>query len=87
MNQVITLLDQGEVAEAIRLLDLKIKDNSTDDHLYYIRGNAYYKLGDWQNAMQNYMEAAELNPDSPAQEALKMTQSILEFYNTDIYCQ
>ena len=29
--------------------------------------------------------SAELNPDGPAQEALKQLQDILNFYNTDLY--
>ena len=37
--------------------------------------------GDWQNALVNYMEAIELNPDSPAVAAKEMLEDILNFYN------
>jgi len=30
--------------------------------IYYNLGNNYYKLGDWQNAVQSYIKGLELNP-------------------------
>ena len=61
---------------------------SVDAHmLHYRLGNAYYQKGDWKQAIQHYMEACEINSDSPAREKLKMTYEILDFYNKDVYGQ
>ena len=57
------------------------------DEAYYLMGNAYRKLGDWQKALNNYQSAIELNPDSPALQARKMVMDILNFYNKDMYNQ
>lgn len=82
-----SLLRTGKVKEAIQLLNLKIEENKQNDELYYLRGNAYYKTNNWKEAIENYLEAISLNPESPAREAMKMAQNILDFYNKDIYCQ
>ena len=39
---------------------------------YFHLGNECRKKGDWQNALVNYMEAIELDPDSPAVAAKEM---------------
>lgn len=52
---------------------------------YYIRGNEYRRQGNWQEALNNYMEAIELDPESPAVEAKKMLDDILSYYNKDMY--
>ena len=36
-------------------------------------------------ALNNYMEAIALDPDSPAVQAKEMLESILNFYNKDAY--
>ena len=51
----------------------------------YERGNAFRKQGNWQEAINCYIEAIELNPDSPAVEAKVMLDDILNFYNKDAY--
>ena len=51
----------------------------------YERGNALRKQGNWQEAINCYIEAIELNPDSPAVEAKAMLDDILNFYNKDAY--
>ena len=68
------LINQGDVAEAIRQLDE-----------YLI--NAYRKQGNWQLALNNYQYAIDLNPDSPAREAYRMAMDILNFFNKDMYNQ
>lgn len=52
---------------------------------YYQRGNEFRKQGNWQEALNNYMEAIELDPDSPAVEAKQMLEDILNYYNKDMY--
>ena len=61
-------------------------ENATAE-AYYLRGNAYRKMGDWQGALNSYQEAIELNPESPAAEARNMVMDILNFYNKDMFNQ
>lgn len=52
---------------------------------YFREGNEYRKKGDFKNAMNCYLEAIELDPESPALEAKKMLEDIFNFYNKDAY--
>ena len=81
-------LNEGNVTVAIRKLDILIENSPPpSDELYYLRGNAYRKLGNWQLALNNYLEAIEHNPDSPALQAKDMMMDILNFYNKDMFNQ
>lgn len=86
-EQIKELISEGDIREAINLLDGLMGEECKDDELYYLRGNAYRKLCDWQQALNNYLEAISLNPESPAKEAHRMLMEILEFYNKDMYNQ
>ena len=52
---------------------------------YYEQGNAYRRQGQWHEAINCYIQAAELDPDSPAVEAKRMLDDILAFYHKDAY--
>lgn len=52
---------------------------------FYQLGNDLRRRGDYQAAMNAYMEAIALDPDSPAVEALCMLQDIMNFYHKDSY--
>lgn len=52
---------------------------------YFREGNEYRKKGDFKSAMNCYLEAIELDPESPALEAKKMLEDIFYFYNKDAY--
>ena len=52
---------------------------------YYQLGNEYRKKGNWQMALNNYMEAIAIDPDSPAVQAKEMLDDILNFYHKDYY--
>ena len=82
------LISQGEVEQAISLLDQYLQtDSPQQDEAFYLRGNAYRKQGNWQQALNNYRYAIDLNPKSPAKEAHRMVIDILNFYNKDMYNQ
>ncbi len=83
------LINQGDVAQAVVLLDALLQQDEfpEKDQAYYLRGNAYRKQGNWQQALNNYQYAIDLNPDSPAKEARRMVMDILEFYHKDMYNQ
>lgn len=81
------LIEEGEVEIAISTLNELIKNHPTCDEAYYLRGNAYRKQGNWQMAINSYLAAIEINPESPARQANNMMTDILNFYNKDMYNQ
>ena len=78
------LLEAEKYDEAIVMLDQMSCQN---DMLLYIRGNAKRKKGDWAGAINDFLAAKAVNPDSPASEAADMLSGILEFRNKDLYNQ
>ena len=48
-------------------------------------GNECRKNGNWQDAINNYMRASELDPGSPAVYAKQMLDDIMNYYNKDCY--
>jgi hypothetical protein len=82
------ILAEGRIDEAIRLLDEYITSApEQSDRAYYLLGNAHRKRGDWQLAINNYLEAMAINPESPAANAYAIANEILDFYNKDMYNQ
>lgn len=52
---------------------------------YYKLGNEYRRKGDWEHAIDNYLEAIALDPESPAVEAKQMLDDMFAFYCKDMY--
>lgn len=81
-------IEQGDIEEAINALTNFIRNDAhRNDEAYYLLGNAYRKKGDWQQALNHYLEAIDRNPQSPAVSARDMLMNILNFYNKDMYNQ
>ncbi|MDR2858796.1 MAG: tetratricopeptide repeat protein [Mediterranea sp.] len=82
------LINQGEIERAVEELDkwLLICTGNKDE-VYYLKGNAYRKQGNWQQALNCYQSAIELNPESPALYARDAVRDILNFRNKDMYNQ
>ena len=88
LDAIEVVLRDGSPDEAIRLLREYIASCGTPlDKAFYLLGNAYRKKGDWQGAINNYLEAMAINPDSPARNAYTIANEILDFYNKDMYNQ
>lgn len=79
------LIEANNIEGAISALNDYIVTNPNSDEAYYLLGNMYRKSNDWRNAIKNYCEAIELNPDSPAKEAYEACIEVLNFYNTDLF--
>ena len=87
-ERIRNLLASEKADEAIAELErFRTAGGTMDDELFYLLGNAWRKKGNWQMAMNNYLEAVALNPESPAQQALDIANEILDFYNKDMYNQ
>ena len=88
LNTIKELIKEGKLETAIEQLNAYIQSDTTqDDEPYYLLGNAYRKQSNWQMALNNYLEAMERNPESPATNAHQMMMDILNFYNKDMYNQ
>lgn len=88
LNTIKELINRGKADEAIETLNRFIESNpSPGDEAYYLLGNAYRKKGNWQMALNNYLSAIEINPESPAVHAREILMDILNFYNKDMYNQ
>ena len=80
------LLEEGSAEEVLKVTQSCLSKGA-DDEIYYLRGNAFMRLQNWQGAIECYLEALALNPESPARETMQMAEDILNFYNKDIYGQ
>ena len=88
LSNIKELIKEGKLDMAIEQLNAYIQSDTTqDDEPYYLLGNAYRKQSNWQMALNNYLEAMERNPESPAVNAHQMMMDILNFYNKDMYNQ
>ena len=52
---------------------------------YYRQGNEARKHSQWHEAINSYIQAIELDPDSPAVEAKRMLDDIMAYYCKDMY--
>lgn len=85
LTEIKALIDENRVGEAIEQLNAIIEKRPNDDALYFVRGNAFWKLGNRKHALDDYAVAADLNPDSPAAIAYKHALEIMDFFNKDMY--
>lgn len=70
--------------DAIRMLDEYIAANPGDDDALTIRGLRYWSAGKRSKAINDYLEAIRINPESRAREALRAANEILDYYNKDL---
>lgn len=52
---------------------------------YYKEGNHYRRMGDFRNAMNCYLKAVALDPESPAATARQMLSQQYAFFHKDYY--
>ena len=80
-------ITQGRTAEAMEKLDAALAFRPDDATLHYLRGNVFRKQGRWSDAINCYLAAEAIDPESPAAEARAMLDDIFAFYNKDMYNQ
>jgi tetratricopeptide (TPR) repeat protein len=84
-ERIRALINEEKLDEAMQGIDEIIAKNTNQEMAYYLKGNIYRKKQDWQNAINNYSAAIEINPSSVAVGAKDMCIEILNFFNTDMY--
>lgn len=86
LDEIRGWLHDGETDKAISgLKSLSATDCEQLDEVFFLLGNAYCKKNDWQQAINAYCQAVDINPNSPAKLAYERINEILNFYNHDIY--
>ncbi|MDE7508965.1 MAG: hypothetical protein K2M62_02455 [Muribaculaceae bacterium] len=72
--------------EAIALLDKWIAGHPEDVEAYTLRGMKHFGAGHRSAAIGDYLTALRLDPDNArARQALDYANSILDYYNKDLY--
>lgn len=71
--------------EAIKVLDEYISHNPRSEQAYTIRGMKHWGAGHRAAAINDFLAAIRINPESPAREALKASNEILDYRNKDLY--
>ncbi len=71
--------------EGLEKLTSYIESHPGDDEALTARGMQYWSMGNRAAAINDYLAAIEINPDSKAKMALKATNDILDFYNKDLF--
>ena len=89
IQEIKDMLSRSEGQEALNaaseIIESKSVSRGTLAHAYYLRGNAYRQQGNVRMALNNYLEAMELDPDGPAAEAYRHLQELLAYYHKDYY--
>ena len=78
MEEIKRLISENKLEEAIRLLDAYLTEQPRSDEAWFLLGNV-------RLALNSYLQAIEINPESPAQAAYDMAIKVLDFYNKDMY--
>ena len=71
-------------SEAILSLTQYISFHPDDDEALTIRGLRYWSLNKRKEAINDYLAAIKINPESRAKMALRFAYSILDYYNKDL---
>lgn len=85
LDKIKSLLLDNQTDIAISQLTELATNNPNDDNIFFLLGNAYCKENNWQQALNAYCQAIEINPDSPARLAYEHIQEIMSFFNHDLY--
>lgn len=71
--------------QTIALLDEYIAANPNDDEALTMRGIRHWSCNHRSEAINDYLAALKINPESKAKMAMQATYDILDFYNKDLY--
>lgn len=84
LQDIQTILADNKIDEAINELNALIAINPNNDEALFLRGKAFWRLGNRSRALTDYATAASINPDSPAVFALEQAREIEAFFNPDL---
>ncbi|MCM1452089.1 MAG: tetratricopeptide repeat protein [Clostridium sp.] len=79
------LIAYGQQKTAVEELNKLIEKEPENANWPYLRGRAYWQLGEKGKAMTDFEHALHLDPNSPAKLSLEMAHNVMEFFNPDIF--
>ncbi len=86
LDEINQKISQGlPPSDAIPLLDELLAAHPLDDEALLRRGMMHWSCGHRADAINDYLAAIDINPDSKARMALKTANEILDYYNKDLY--
>ncbi|MCM1152987.1 MAG: hypothetical protein NC328_04985 [Muribaculum sp.] len=86
LEEIKNKFDQGiDTKEGISLLNEYINQNPNDDEALTLRGLKQWSLGNRSEAINDYLAALKINPESKSKMAIKTAYEILNYYNKDLY--
>lgn len=77
-------IEGQEPTVVVRILDVYLQTHCDDEEAYITRGLNHWKLEHRREAINDYLKALELNPQSRAKTLLQFANSILDFYSKDL---
>ncbi len=86
-EEINAALAKGDAGLALRLADEAEGTDGESAELHYLRGKAHMRRSDWRQALNAFLAAERLDPQSPARECRLMLEDIMEFHNKDLYNQ
>lgn len=75
----------ADFEDAIQILSDYISTHPEEDEPLILRGMKYWGAGKRSLALNDYLAAIAINPQSRANQALRATQDILDYRNKDLY--
>ncbi len=86
LEEIKEAIRQGlDSQEGLKALTEFIAIHPNDDEALTARGMQYWSMGNRAEAINDYLSAIRINPESKAKMALKATNDILDYYNKDLY--
>ncbi|MGP1515840.1 MAG: tetratricopeptide repeat protein [Bacteroidales bacterium] len=85
LTRIRSLTDAEQYDKAIQELDIVLKENNKNDMAWYLKGNIFKKMENWQDAINCYTEAISINPKNPATTMRRICIDILNFYDKTMY--
>lgn len=76
---------QFQMKERLKLLSRHLAAHPDDEDALIERGRLHWALNRRSEAINDYLAARRLNPAGKADQLLKATYEILDFYNKDLY--
>lgn len=78
-------IDSMTTDEAIASLDRYLTEHPEDEEALTLRGMKHWGAGHRSLAINDYLAAIRINPDSKAKAALSVANEILDYRNKDLY--
>ena len=75
----------SSLEEAIAIITSFIEAHPDSDEAFTMRGMKYWGAGKRSLAINDYLAAIRINPESRARLALQATNEILDYRNKDLY--